>query len=210
MKSPQTIIPSAPDAAVQARPPKSGGTVQIKGTAIKETLDQIKSRVSPEAFKTVLDYLDEGTRKLIEGEILTSSWYSLDLYARFLEIQNRVLAGGKEEMIIRGAEPANERQLKGIYKAFVKAGAPEFVIERIGAVHATYFQGVSIEVESPAPGKALIRYTGFEKQHRIMGFAIIGFLKKALELSGAKDTVIYFATPIEDDKGYAELSLSWS
>jgi len=211
MKSPQIGTPSpASEAVVQSRLPKSTSTVQIKGSAIKETIGQIKTRVTPEVFKTVLELLDEGTRKLVEGEIFTSSWYSLDLFTRFLEIQNRVLAGGNEEMVTRGAEAVNERQLKGIYKAFVKIGSPEFVIERIAAVHATYFQGVSIEVQSPGPGKALIRYTGYEKQHRIMGFAIVGFFKKALELSGAKDTVIYFSTPIDEDKGYAELSLSWS
>jgi hypothetical protein len=184
--------------------------VQIKGSAVKETIDQIKTRVSKGDFQTILGFLDAGARKLIEGEIFSSSWYSLDLFTRFLEIQNRVLAGGNEEMITRGAEAVNERQLRGIYKAFVKVGSPEFVIERIAAVHATYFQGVSIEVHSLEPGKAIIRYLGFEKQHRIMGFAIIGFFKKALELSGAKDVVIYFATPIDEGKPYSELSLTWS
>jgi len=43
--------------------------------------------------------------------------------------------------------------------------------------------------------KALIKYTGFEKQYRIMGFAIIGFFKKALEIPGAKDVVHLFCHP---------------
>jgi len=103
-----------------------------------------------------------------------------------------------------------ERQLHGIYKAFVKLGSPEFVIKRIAAVHATYFQGVPIDVQLSGNGKALIKYTGFETQHRIMGFAIIGFFRKALEISGARDVVIYFLTPIEEGRGYAELSISWS
>ncbi|MGC2528959.1 MAG: hypothetical protein WA639_14510 [Candidatus Acidiferrum sp.] len=184
--------------------------VQIKGSAIKETFDQIKTRVSEETFRTVLDQLDEETRKFCEGEIFSSSWYSLDLFTKFLVIQNRVLAGGNEEMVTRGAEAVNEQQLRGIYKAFVKLGSPEFVIQRIAAVHATYFQGVSVEVKLEGRGKALIKYIGFEKQHRIMGFAIIGFFKKALEMSGAKDLVIYFSTPIDEDRGYSELSLAWS
>ena len=43
-----------------------------------------------------------------------------------------------------------------------------------------------------------------------MGFGIIGFFRKALEISGASDVLIYFLTPIEEGKGYAELSISWS
>jgi len=184
--------------------------VQIKGATIRETIDQIKRRAGDQAFQKVLGLLDEHTRKIFEGEIIASTWYPLDNYARFLEVEVRVLANGREEVVTRGAEAANERQLQGIYKAFVKVGSPEYVIERIAAVHTTYFQGVSIDVQLPEPRKALIKYTGFEKQHRIMGFAIIGFFNKALELSGANDPVIYFTTPIEEGRGYAELSIAWS
>ena len=185
--------------------------VQIKGSAIKETIEQIKKRAGEEAFQKILGLLDEETRKVCGGEIFASSLYSLDYFTRFLEIEIRVLANGNEEMVTRGSEAIIERQLRGIYKAFVKLGSPEFVIKRIAAVHATYFQGVPIEVKLEEQGKAaLIKYIGFQKQHRIMGFAIIGFFKKALEISGAKDVVLHFPTPIEEGKEYCELSIAWS
>jgi len=184
--------------------------VQIKGSAIQETINQIKNRAGDGAFQKILALLDEEARNVFKGEIYSSTWYSLDLFTRFLELEIRVLADGKEEMVTRGSEAVIERQLRGIYKAFVKLGSPEFVIKRIAAVHETYFQGVPIDVQLAGHGKAVIKYTGFEKQHRIMGFAIIGFFKKALEISGAKDVFLYFVTPIEEGKGYAELSISWS
>jgi hypothetical protein len=183
--------------------------VQIKGSAIQETINQIQRRFGDDAFKKILSLLDDESRKVFEGEIFASTWYPLDAFTRFLEVEIRVLADGNEEMVTRGSEAVIERQLRGIYKAFVKLGSPEFVIKRIAAVHATYFQGVPIEVQMPARGKAIVRYTGFEKQHRIMGFAIIGFFKKALEISGARDVTIHFVTPIEEGKPYSELSISW-
>jgi hypothetical protein len=184
--------------------------VQIKGSAIKETIEQIKSRAGEAAFQKILGLLDDETRKVLEGQIFSSTWYSLDLFTRFLEIEIKVLADGNEEMVTRGSEAVIERQLRGIYKAFVKLGSPEFVIKRIAAVHATYFQGVPIEVQLHGHGRAIVKYTGFEKQHRIMGFAIVGFFKKALEISGAKDVAIHFSVPIEDGKGNSELSIAWS
>jgi hypothetical protein len=183
---------------------------QIKGSAIQETINQIKGRAGEDAFQKIVALLDEETRNVFKGEIYSSTWYSLDSFTRFLQLEIRVLADGREDVITRGSEAAVERQLRGIYKAFVKLGSPEFVIKRIAAVHATYFQGVPIEVKLLGHGKALIRYTGFEKQHRLMGFVIIGFFKKALEISGAKDVALHFTTPIEEGKGYAELSLSWN
>jgi hypothetical protein len=184
--------------------------VQIKGSAIKETIEQIKSRAGEAAFQKILGLLDGETRKVLESEIFSSSWYPLDLFTRFLEIEIKVLAEGNEEMVTRGSEAVIERQLRGIYKAFVKLGSPEFVIKRIAAVHATYFQGVPIEVQMQGKSRALVKYTGFEKQHRIMGFAIVGFFKKALEISGAKDVAIYFSVPIEEGKEFSELSIAWS
>jgi hypothetical protein len=184
--------------------------VQIKGSAIKETIDQIKSRAGEAAFQKILGLLDDETRKICEGDIFSSTWYPLDLFTRFLEVEIRVLADGNEEMVTRGSEAVVERQLRGVYKAFVKLGSPEFVIRRIAAVHATYFQGVPIDVQLQGSNRALVKYTGFEKQHRIMGFAIVGFFKKALEISGAKDVAIYFSIPIEEGKGYSELSIAWS
>jgi hypothetical protein len=183
--------------------------VQIKGSAIKETIDQVKRRSGDAAFQKIIGLLDDETRKIFEGEIFSSTWYPLDLFTRFLEIEIRVLADGNEEMVTRGSEVVIERQLRGIYKAFVKLGSPEFVIKRIAAVHATYFQGVPIEVQLEGNNRALVRYSGFEKQHRIMGFAIVGFFKKALEISGAKDVVIRFSVPIEEGKEFSELSIAW-
>jgi len=184
--------------------------VQIKGSVIKETIEQIKMRAGQDALQKILGLVDEETRKICQGEIFSSTWYSLDRFANFLEIEIRVLANGNEEVITRGSELVIERQLRGIYKAFIKLGSPEFVIKRIAAVHATYFQGVPIEVTMQGKDRAVVKYTGFEKQHRIIGFAIVGFFKKALEISGAKDVAIYFSTPIEEGKGYSELSIAWS
>src|SRR5271167_2860836 len=100
--------------------------VQIKGSAIKETIEQIKTRAGEEAFQKILGLLDDETRKICEGDVFSSSWYPLDHFTRFLEIEIKVLADGKEEMVTRGSEAVIERQLRGIYKAFVDAAQLAF------------------------------------------------------------------------------------
>src|SRR5258705_11795443 len=137
--------------------------VRIKGSAIKETINQIKSRSGEDALQKILGLLDEETRTICQGEIYSSTWYPLDIFTRFLEIEIKVLADGREEMVTRGSEVVIEKQLRGIYKAFVKFGSPEFVIKRIAAVHAAYFQGVPIAGKLVGQGKAVVRYTEFVK-----------------------------------------------
>ena len=184
--------------------------IQIKGTAVLDTIRLVKERVGDDGYRKVVGLLHEETKKVFESEVFSSSWYPLDAFTNFLEVEIRESAGGNAEVLIKGSEAVVERQLRGIYKVFVKLGSPEFVLKRIAAVHATYFNGVDIKVEMMGPGKATIRYTGYEKQHRIIGYAIIGFFRKALEISGAKNVEARFATPIEEGKGYAELAISWT
>jgi hypothetical protein len=84
------------------------------------------------------------------------------------------------------------------------------VIRRIAAVHSTYFDGVQIIPEIKGPNSATIQYVGFSPHHRIMGFVILGFFKKALEISGAKGVDVHFTVPIQAGEKFCELALFWN
>jgi hypothetical protein len=184
--------------------------VQIKGTALLDTIKAINERAGSAEFGKILAHLDSETQKAFRGPISPSSWYPFDAFARFLEADVQETAGGNEEELIKRSELVIERQLRGIYKIFVRLGSPEFVIRRIAAVHSTYFDGVEIVPEMQGSKGAAIRYIGFAKEHRIIGFAIIGFFRKALEISGAKNIRVHFRVPIEAGEKYCELALSWA
>jgi hypothetical protein len=121
-----------------------------------------------------------------------------------------VLFGRREEILIRGSELLFEKQLEGIYKSFIKQGSPEFLLKRLAAVHVTYYKGFSVEVEMDSAHKATVHYTGFEKQHYLSEYGIIGFFRKALEISGAKNVAAGFTTKISAGTGVAELALTWN
>ena len=184
--------------------------IKIKGTAVNDTIKAVKAQYGDQTYNSIVDLLEGETRAVFEQPfILPSSWYSLDAFVQFLEMYLKVTAQGNEQKLIKRSEVLIERQLSGIYKWFVKWGSPEFVLNRIAVVHRTYFQGVDVEVSVPSPGKAIAKYMGFAKQHRLMGPIIIGFYRKALEISGAKDVKAAYTSSIEDDKWYCELILTW-
>ena len=184
--------------------------IKIKGTAVSDMIKAVKAQYGDQTYNTIVDLLKGETRALFERPfILPSSWYSLDAFVQFLEMYLEVTAQGNEQELIKRSEVLIKRQLTGIYKWFVKLGSPEFVLNRISIVHRTYFQGVDVKVSLPSPGKAIVKYTGFAKQHRLIGLIIIGFYRKALEISGAKEVKAEYTSSIEDDKGYCDLILSW-
>jgi hypothetical protein len=184
--------------------------LHIKGTAVLDTMQAIQTRAGDEELDKILAQLDEKTRKELQPPISPSSWYSCDAFALFLEADVRETAGGNEEVLVKRAEAVIEKQLSGIYKMFVRLGSPEFVIRRIAAVHSTYFDGVQIIPEIKGPNSATIQYVGFSPHHRIMGFVILGFFKKALEISGAKGVDVHFTVPIQAGEKFCELALLWN
>src|SRR5215470_2696835 len=183
--------------------------LQIKGTAVLGTMDAIRARAGKEELERILAHLDDDTREVFEESISPSSWYSCDAFARFLEADVRETAGGNEQELIRRSEAVIEKHLNGIYKIFVRLGSPEFVIRRIAAVHSTYFDGVQIIPEMRGPNSATIQYVGFSRNHRILGFVILGFFRKALEISGAKKIAAHFSVPIDAGEKFCELALTW-
>ena len=101
-----------------------------------------------------------------------------------------------------------ERRLKGIYRIFVRLGSPEFFIRYHSIAHQGYFRGVLMKITFDGANKAIIKFTGFEKQHKLMERSIIGFYKKALETFGAKNVHTKYLTLIEENKGYCELEIT--
>lgn len=183
---------------------------KIKGVVVSDSIKAVKNR-SGEAYADVVALLKPETRTLFEqGNIIPSEWYPLDAFVEFLEADVKVTANGREEELIRRSEVIIEQHLKGIYKLFVKFGSPEFVLNRLAVVHRTYFQGVDVDAKVTAPGQGVVRYTGFEPQHRLIGMSIIGYFRKALEISGARNVKAGFTTPIDEGKPFCELALAWT
>lgn len=183
---------------------------EIKGTVLIDSIKAIKARGGDAEFQKIINELGGEARSIFEGRISPSSWYPLDAFAEFLEADIRETAGGAREALILRAEKVIEAQLRGIYRVFIKYGSPMFVVKRIAAVHATYYNGIEIMPQAHDSNGATIRYAGLKKRHEIIGYGIIGFFRKALEISGARNIAVKFTVPISDEREYAELTITWS
>jgi len=181
---------------------------EIKGTVLLDTIAAIRKRAGEAELARILKQVNGETRAILERPLQPSGWYPLDAFVEFLEVDIRETANGDRDVLIKRSEKVIESQLRGIYKVFVKLGSPGFVVTRISAVHSTYFKGVEIipEVENHS---ATIKYIGFQKHHEIMEYPIVGFFRKALEISGAKQVTLKFTAPIAQGGAYSELTITW-
>jgi hypothetical protein len=182
---------------------------QIKGMAITGTFELIKSRYGQAVFQQILNELSEEDRQILSRTILPSLWYPLKVFNNFLKAEVKIIYKGDSSRLQKGSEEIVNNQLKGIYKFFVKLGSPEFVVGRIGSINSSYFNGIELEKEI-SKGRFVGKYRGFEADQEFFEDIIIGFYKKALEISGAKNIQARFDIPISHGKDYAQILVTWN
>ncbi len=183
--------------------------VKIKGSAFMTSMNLGCQTHGEAGVKAVLDSLSEDDRKVLSSVICTQ-WYPLDIYVNLLKAEIREFCQGNEksfveERIFKGVE----QQFNTIYRAFLRLGSPESILEKLGNINRQYFQGVSTEIKKIEENKFLLIYTGFEKQHRVFELILKGWWIKILQLIGKHDVRFDVKTSIAANKEVAEFVLNW-
>jgi hypothetical protein len=169
----------------------------------------MRTRVGDKRLTSILAELEPGHRAALQEPILATQWYSLDAFSALLDAWTRIVLGGEPRPLVEHAEKLVGAQLRGIYRLFVRLGSPEWLVKKIAVAHQTYFRGTDVEVVVATPGRAVLRYVGFATRHRIVENVIVGFYRKALDISGAKEVEVRVTAPIADGR-VAEVTMRWS
>ena len=183
--------------------------VEIRGLSINGSIAALKKRKGDQVYNDVVSQLDEQSRQLFEAPILDVGWYSLDSFLTFLEQDIKLTANGDANVLATWTGDLNEQHLRDIYAGFIESESPQFFIRHVAIIHQLYFRGVSIQMKFDGSNKAIITFTGFEKQHKLIEPIVIGFYRKVLEIAGVKDMHAQYLTSIEENKGYCELEITW-
>lgn len=182
----------------------------MKGSAILATIKRVIEEFGQQAHLRILGQLSDQDRNALSGAIVSSAWYPMDSFGRYVVAENQLLYHGDRKVILANSAKIVRRQLQGVYQMFTKSDSPEYVVKRIGLVHSSYFRGISLEVVQSDPGRYVGRYTGFEQHHQIFQYSIMAFYQTALEMSGAGNVKTQFVVPMGSPKGYAEILVLWN
>jgi hypothetical protein len=184
--------------------------MEIKGTAILAIRDFVKANHQDKYSDWINSLPDESKRIFIEA-IDSSKWYPL-------------LTGGliptrkTAEMFFRGdykngafeaGQYSAEKALTGIYKIFVKAAAPSYIIQRASRIFATYYQPCRMEVVEKTDSHVLLEICDMTESDVVIEYRIAGWIKKALDISGAKNIQIDFPRSIAQGDPVTQININW-
>ena len=103
-----------------------------------------------------------------------------------------------------------EKALNGIYKIFVKASSPGYIIQRASRVFATYYQPCQMKILERTDKHVVLQISNMTKSDIVIEHRIAGWIEKALHISGASDVKLEFPKSIAKGDAVTTLSINWN
>ncbi len=183
--------------------------MQVKGAAVVSTKAFVEATHEEELIKW-LSNLPEQSQKIYTQTISESKWYPLN--DAFI-IPTRIMLGMFYNNDLKGAYELGsysaEKGLTGIYKVFVKMGSPSFIISRAAKVFSTYYKGSSIKVLSSTKKSVILMIDKFPEYADVVEQRIIGWIDKALVISGCKNVKTQVVHSFLNGDSFTELFTTW-
>jgi hypothetical protein len=184
-------------------------TMEIKGSAVKSIADYLKKH-HPEKYNTWLESLPEKSRKIFQEPVLPSNWYSLQDAALIpTESLGQLIFSDAVKGAWQCGRFSAETALTGIYKFFVKAASPHFIIDRAGRIFTTYYQPCNMEVVAKGDNYVVLHITRFEEPSKLIEGRIGGWIERAMEIHGVGFVTVDITKSLTKGDAVTEIMVKW-
>jgi hypothetical protein len=185
--------------------------MEVKGTAISAIPEFIVAKFGKEGLNQWLNSLTESARKVYGGSILAARWYPVtetmvEPTRKMCELFFRGDIKGARE----GGRFSAEKGLKGVYRIFVKLGSPEFLIRKASVIFTNYYQPCEMKVVAQEDRKAVVHITKFPEPSALIENRIVGWMEKALEISGCKRVEVRITQSLAKGASHTEIVATWA
>lgn len=164
----------------------------VKGTLVIARMKYLRSR-GPEASERVLRRLSQADQAVLRGMLLPSSWYPVDLLARFEMTIAAVLArGDRQALFVDMGQFSAETNLgpKGVQRPYLKDGDPHFLLSNVPRMYAAQHTDGTRTYEQTGPRSAVIRTLSQSEVDADDCLTAVGWLRRAIELSGGRAVTV--------------------
>jgi hypothetical protein len=183
--------------------------MEIKGSAVKSIPDFIKKNHS-DRFNEWLDSLPDESKIIFQEAVLPSNWYPLKQGA---VVPTEQLGTMFYDDPLKGAWQCGrysaEVALTGVYKFFIKAASPFFIISKASKIFSTYYQPSVMEVTDKGDDWVILEISQFDEPHAVIENRIAGWIEKAMQIHGVHSVTVDFVKSMTRGDKVTEIRVSW-
>ncbi len=183
--------------------------MEIKGTAVRSIPEFIKNNHLGK-YDVWLESLPETSKQVFQNPILPANWYPMDVAATIpTKKLGEILYNDPLEGAWQSGRYSADIALKGIYKFFIQAASPFFIINRAGKVLSTYYQPSEMKVVDKGDNWVILHITHFEEPNDIIENRIGGWIERALEIHGVSSVTVEIPKSLTRGDKVTEFRVNW-
>jgi hypothetical protein len=183
--------------------------MEIKGSAVKSIPEFIR-KFHPEKYSAWMELLPEPSRQIFAGGVLPSGWYPMqDAAIVPTEALGTLIFGDAVKGAWQCGRYSAESALTGIYKFFIKAASPFFIIERAGRIFSTFYQPSVMEVVQKGTDYVILHITRFDEPSNLIEGRIAGWIEKAMEIHGVSFVTVDITRSLTKGDPFTEIVVKW-
>ncbi|MFW5926375.1 MAG: hypothetical protein ACOCV4_09440 [Myxococcota bacterium] len=123
-------------------------------------------------------------QKYLQERVLVSSWYPMSDFLSIIRCVHQAM-GGTDQVAEQMGEYGAQSALEGVHKAFLRHGDPEGTVRLLERNWPIYFDFGELHVENFG-GRVELSISGYADMPRVHGMLLVGWVRKAVELSGGR------------------------
>ena len=162
---------------------------KVKGTLFLARMKFLRAR-GKEQCDLVLARLPSADRTLLEGVLLPSSWYPAELLARLEAAIAAVLARGDRKVLFAElGRFSADVNLRGVQRPYLREGDPHHILSCVPRMYLSQ-HGSGVRTYRKTGDKAAAITSVCESPSPDECLTAIGWLQRAVELSGGRDVKV--------------------
>lgn len=180
--------PSKPDATPAPSRSSEAPDGKVKGTLLIARMKYLRSRGADECER-VLRRMAAADQQVLRGMLLPSSWYAADLVVRLeMTIVALLARGERKELFLDMGRFTADTNLgpNGVQRPYLKEGDPQYLLHNVPRMYAAQHAGGVRTYEQLETKAATIRTVDGEQPNAEDCLTAVGWLKRAIEISGGK------------------------
>ena len=183
---------------------------QVKGAVILARRAFVREKFGEEAWERLLATLPEQDRELLDGFILTASWYPFELNQRLDGAIVEELGAGDKAIFESIGSWSAKKNLAGPHKTFLTPGSPQRFMEMTDRIYDFYYDTGERSFEPTGDRSGVMTTLGAETFSETDCLTVIGWYREALEMCGAANVEITEVSCRARGDEFCRYEFSWS
>ncbi len=182
--------------------------MEVKGTLLKNTEEWVVEKYGMEKWRELVAAMkDDIKNDIADGTIFSGNWYPID---GFIEVNEKIVqmfGGGNFKILYDMTKEGAKKNMKSIYRIFIKVATPEYVVKKAAAIYSQLYNFGEMKVVKQNKGDFILEIQNINN-FPILFERMSGYIMGIVEMTSARNPRIAYTYDRNSRKAVYEVLFS--